>query len=272
VNSLKCLFTPRFPDTAPHLSLLRDLSNNTQLDGSSIMATSSQSIEGTYVHPSKETWRTSWHLDPTPGHLHVQDLVEAAIDGLYVWDCVSDHVIGMLLLALELKMITKSNVTLFKRAILNHVKFRLDYPHFGRAFLDPDGKFIVAEQHGIKRALTGDPTGVNFGASESTLSIKDLAHSEQFKDWREAVLCTRVGLAYQRKSRYMTHKECVLRDKNELIRYVHGPWSIPPPENVLAIAEAGKRRKLQHMSRILKWSFEKDEWAETDETTKKNGR
>jgi len=45
-------------------------------------------------------------FDPTPGTLHVRDLVAMAKDGIYVRDKVSDHIVGVLLHAKDIGAIS----------------------------------------------------------------------------------------------------------------------------------------------------------------------
>jgi hypothetical protein len=55
------------------------------------------------------------HLyDPLPGSIHIMNLTNMAKDGMYCKDKLSDHLIGLLLIAKDLKIISAWEGTLFQ--------------------------------------------------------------------------------------------------------------------------------------------------------------
>ena len=164
-----------------------------------------------------------------------------AKDGIYVKDRVSDHVIGMIMLAKSVGVITTWEGTLFQLPFVRGMKLRSGYEHLGHPFLDPSGNVLAFDGRQLH--------GSNSSLRASSLTTGDLERQPQYATWLKSALYAGTderGTTYARVRNSNTLKACDAYVNGT--PYTPGPQSTPPMPAAATAATANpttpKRRRI----------------------------
>jgi len=161
-------------------------------------------------------------FDPAPGTVHIRDLVAMAKDGIYVKDKLSDHVIGMLVMAKNTGVISAWEGTLFQLPFVKGMKIRSGAQHLGHAFTDPNGDVLILGG----RTLYGSS---DINIQLSPLTADTLKNHPQYSTWLNTTLYAgraADATTYARVRNNHTLKACDAYVNS--IPYTPGPMSIAP--------------------------------------------
>jgi hypothetical protein len=161
-------------------------------------------------------------FDPAPGTVHIHDLIAMAKDGVYAKDKLSDHVIGMLVLAKDTKVVSTWEGTLFQVPFVKGMKIRASAEHLGHPFTDPDGNVLILGG----RTLHGSS---DIGIQLSALTAANLKDHPQYSTWLLSTLYAgraQDATTYVRVRNNHTLKTCDAYVNS--IPYTPGPMSVPP--------------------------------------------
>ena len=152
-----------------------------------------------------------------------------AKDGHYVKDKLSDHVIGMLLLAKIRGDIKQWETNLFQVPFKMDMKFRASADHYGHPFIGPDNKILTLNGRCLKGASTEELAQSRLEFPE--LDGPALEYHPGYDAWINRVLFAGHiqgvnGTTYTRTGTNNTKKDCDASVNKK--PYQPGPQSQPP--------------------------------------------
>ncbi|KAH7390386.1 hypothetical protein BKA64DRAFT_725515 [Cadophora sp. MPI-SDFR-AT-0126] len=161
-------------------------------------------------------------LDPPPGTLHLMDLINQGKDGIYAKDRLSDHVIGMLIYAVDSGMIKAWEGTLFQIPFTKGFSLRKKQLHLGHPSLGPDDKVLSL------RGIFWSGEDGHFEKSD-LVAMRDIENHPNYGTWMNWILFRGGAFfdsTYDRVTTFNTIARC---DKNVNSKpYAPGPLSIVP--------------------------------------------
>ena len=169
-------------------------------------------------------------LNPSRGKMHINDLMNQVKDGIYAEDYISGYVMGMLLMALSIGLLSEWEVMLFQlpftnpESIKNVMAFRKTYKHYGNPFFGPDGRILTL--HG--RYLYGDGDS---GVAASELDLDGVRDHPEFESWIKNTLYAGGEPTDSTYARVRPLKDTNTKKKcddyiNSLPKYTPGPLSV----------------------------------------------